>query len=301
MYLLMKSAFMTKLYSQFCKGSRVFVLLGCALFSVSNTLMAQGNLLVSPKRLVFDGARKTQELNLANTGKDTATFLISMKEIRMTEQGAFEEIVQPDPGQNFASKFLRFFPRTVVLAPNEAQTVKVQVLKGSELQPGEYRSHIYFRAMPNTKALGENEDPKDSGISVKLTPVFGITIPAIIRVGESNTKVTLSDLSLNTIGDSITRIGMALNRTGNMSAYGDIAVYHIGADGKKKEVGSAKGVAIYTPNTIRRFQFDLANAADVNFHKGKLQVIYALQPDDKSVKSTDPKDLVLAEAQMDLK
>src|SRR5687768_12576640 len=99
----------------------------------AETSNGQGNLLISPRRIVFDGDKKTQELNLANTGQDTAKYLISLVEIRMKEDGAFEEIKEPDAGQNFASKYLRYYPRTVTLAPNEAQTVKVQLSKTSDL------------------------------------------------------------------------------------------------------------------------------------------------------------------------
>lgn len=215
----------------------------------------------------------------------------------MTEEGAFEEIAQPDPGQNFASKYLRFFPRTVTLGPNEAQSIKVQLIKTNELQPGEYRSHIYFRAIPDQKALGENGTAAaDTSISVQLIPVFGITIPAIIRVGESTTKITLSDLAFQMMGDTMPRVAMALNRTGNMSAYGDIFVTFISASGKSTEVGSAKGVAIYTPNTKRRFAFDLMKDAGVKFQKGKLHVVYARQLEGKMPE----KDDIIAEAEINL-
>jgi hypothetical protein len=240
----------------------------------------QGNLLISPRRIVFEGDKKTQELNLANTGKDTSTYLISMMEIRMTEEGAFVEITEPDPGQNFASKYLRFFPRTVTLAPNEAQTVKIQLTKTSALAPGEYRSHIYFRAVPKPVALGDDVGAStDSNITVKLTPVFGITIPAIIRIGESNTQVSLSNIAFDVVGDTMPRISLALNRTGNMSAYGDIAVTHVSDNGKITPVGTARGVAIYSPNLIRRFNFDLDRTTSVNFKKGKLHVEYITAED----------------------
>ena len=48
----------------------------------------------------------------------------------------------------------------------------------------------------NQNHLGEEDKVKDTTtISVRLTPIFGITIPVIIRVGESTAKVTLSDLA----------------------------------------------------------------------------------------------------------
>ena len=70
---------------------------------------AQGDLLITPKRVVFDGSKRVMELNLANIGKDTARYSISLVQYRMTEDGNFEEITVPDPGQNFADKYIRFF------------------------------------------------------------------------------------------------------------------------------------------------------------------------------------------------
>jgi len=77
--------------------------------------LAQGNLLITPRRVVFEGNKRTQELNLANTGQDSAKYNVSMIQYRMKEDGSFEEITIPDPGQNFADKYVRFFPRTVSL------------------------------------------------------------------------------------------------------------------------------------------------------------------------------------------
>ncbi|MDB5152911.1 MAG: molecular chaperone, partial [Mucilaginibacter sp.] len=165
----------------------------CLLFSLN--VHAQGDLFINPKRIVFEGQKHFQEINLANIGKDTARYVISFIQIRMKEDGNFEQIEKPDSGQNFASKYLRIFPRMVTLAPKESQVVKVQVNQNSKLTDGEYRSHLYFRAVPKEIPLGESvaKDSTAKGVSVKLTPVYGISIPVIIRIGEDNTKVTLSD------------------------------------------------------------------------------------------------------------
>lgn len=72
-------------------------------------LYAQGNLLITPRRVVFDGSKRSIDLNLANSGQDTATYAISLVQIRMKEDGNFETITQPDPGQRFADKYIRFF------------------------------------------------------------------------------------------------------------------------------------------------------------------------------------------------
>lgn len=247
-----------------------------------SSVMAQGNLLITPRRVVFEGSKRSMDLNLANTGEDTATYAISLIQMRMNEDGSFETITDPDPDQRFADRFIRYFPRSVTLGPNEAQVVKVQLIRTNELSQGEYRSHFYFRSVPKIKPLGEEEVQADTAaISVRLTPIFGITIPAIIRSGESNAKVTLSDLSLEMISDTLPRINMVFNRTGNMSVYGDISVDYISTQGKIIRVGIANGVAVYTPNTKRRFQFNLNKLPGVDFTTGTLRVIYTAASDVK--------------------
>ena len=237
--------------------------------------MAQGDLQIYPKRVVFDGSKRSQELSLANSGKDTAHYVISVVQIRMKEDGSFETIDQPDPGQNFADKNIRFFPRTVVLGPNEAQTVKIQLTNYSELSSGEYRSHIYFRAEPEKKPLGEEKTAKDPGsISVRLVPVFGISIPIIIRVGKSTTEINLSKVSFQLEKDTLPTLQMSLNRTGNMSVYGDITVNYLSAEEKVTRVGMIKGVAVYTPNTVRHFRLVLDRNDAVDYHKGSLHVVF---------------------------
>ncbi|HPS25055.1 MAG TPA: hypothetical protein PLB28_05705 [Bacteroidales bacterium] len=265
-----------------CKSKFIASLGGLLLFSIFFTpsLLAQGDLLVTPRRVVFSGSQRVVELNLANTGQDTAQYNVSIIQYRMTEEGAFEEITEPDPGQFFADKNLRFFPRIVTLAPNEAQTVKMQVINQDRLAPGEYRSHVYFRAVPKETALGfENQNQDTTSLSVRLIPIFGITIPVIIQVGESDTEVSLSDLSVEAVNDTTNRLHMTFNRTGNMSVYGDLKVIHIAPDGAETNVGTVNGIAVYTPNAMRKFRFDLDRTKNVNYKSGKLRITYSAQSD----------------------
>lgn len=254
---------------------------------------AQGNLLITPRRVVFEGSKRSIDLNLANTGVDTATYAISLIQIRMTEEGSFETITEPDPDQRFADKYIRFFPRSVTLGPNEGQIVKVQVSKSNDLTTGEYRSHFYFRAVPKVKPLGEEEAARDTAaISVQLTPVFGITIPVLIRIGESSTKVSLSDLAFSIDNESKPRLKMVFRRTGNMSVYGDIAIDHISTQGKITRVGIANGLAVYTPNQSRQFQMNLNILPEVDYNSGTLRVMYSAPSDVKPMRYAEA-ELVL--------
>jgi P pilus assembly chaperone PapD len=254
------------------------------LFYTTN-LMAQGNLMIFPRRVVFEGPKRSQTLNLANTGVDTARYNISFVQYRMKENGAFEEITQPDFEENFADKYIRFFPRSVILAPNDAQAVKIQLVKTNQMSPGEYRSHLYFRAVPAEKPLGEKDVLKDTAsMSIKLVPVFGITVPVIIRVGESTAKVSISDVSFAMVNDTIPVLSMAFNRTGNMSVYGDIAIDYISPQGKVTRVSFIQGMAVYTPNPIRRLKVDFDKTLGINYSRGKLHIVYSSQSDTKPEK-----------------
>ncbi len=69
-----------------------------------------------------------------------------------------------------------------------------------------------------------------------------------------------------------------------MSVYGDIAVDHISPQGKITRVAIANGVAVYTPNTIRRFQLNLSNVPGIDYTSGKLKITYSASSDVKPVK-----------------
>jgi hypothetical protein len=203
----------------------------------------------------------------------------------MKEDGSFETITEPDTNQRFADKNLRFFPRTVTLPPQEAQVVKVQLIRSNKLEPGEYRSHFYFRAEPKKTALGEEEDADadamidTTSILVRIVPVFGITMPVIIRVGESNTRVTLSDVQFEMGNDSIHKLSMKFNRTGNFSVYGDLVVDHVSTEGVVTRVGRANGIAVYTPNSIRWFDLKLKEIEGVDFKSGELKLLFSARSD----------------------
>ena len=292
----LRKSFIQDEHSPFCwlKSLIVLLLLFPGVTNIFlNDLKAQGNLLITPRRVVFEGSKRSMDLNLANTGKDSATYAISIVQIRMKEDGGFETITEPDQGQRFADKNIRFFPRSVTLGPNEAQVVKVQVMKTNELTEGEYRSHFYFRAVPKSNPLGDEKAVIDTTtISVKLTPVFGITIPVIIRVGENTAKVTLSNLAFQMVNDTIPKLNLDFNRLGNMSVYGDMVVDHISPSGKITRVGIANGVAVYTPNTIRRFQLNLYRVSGIDYRTGTLRIIYSA--------SSDVKPARYAEAELNL-
>lgn len=244
------------------------------IFFIGNTTLAQGDLMIMPKRIVFDGSQRSQEINLANTGEDTAIYAISFVNYMMGLNGNFIKVTEPAEGQRFAADFLRYFPRRVTLPPNEAQTIRIQLTRTGNLQPGEYRSHMYFRAVQERTALGtEKKSENAEGISIQIDAVFGISIPIIIREGETTTSITLTNPELNLSGEKPV-LSLVINRDGNTSVYGDLTVNHISPGGVTTEIGMVKGISVYTPNNKRNFTFELQEANLVDLNSGKLEIIY---------------------------
>jgi hypothetical protein len=239
-------------------------------------LFAQGNLMIYPKRLVFQNLKGAQELSLLNNGKDTARYVLSVVQIRMKPDGNFQVITEPDSGQRFADKNFRFFPRAVVLSPGESQMVKVQLIRTAELSDGEYRSHLYVRAQKEEKASGQvDSSVRPSTIAISIVPVFGLSIPIIIKVGEDTTKVDIVEGSIKMLKNSLTVLNLKLIRTGNMSVYGDFLVEHISTAGKRTRVGLMQGLAIYAPTPLRSFQIPLDNTKAIVYNKGKLHISFS--------------------------
>ncbi len=249
----------------------------------SSQLSAQGNLLITPRRVVFEGNKQSQELTLANTGADTAKYTVSFVQYRMTEEGSFDQIETPDEGQMFADKYLRFFPRSVTLPPNGSQVIRMQFRKLPDMPVGEFRSHVYFRAVPTESLLGDEKSNADTtSIGIKLVPIFGISIPVIIRNGNLDIKVNLTAIDLDLKSDTVPNLTITFERSGTKSVYGDLSVMWKPAQGEPIEVGIVRGLAVYTPNKLRKFRMQLRNVPGVDYSKGKLLIKFQAPNDDKA-------------------
>ena len=261
-------------------NNKLFIFLLIVFETLTFNSFAQGDLYITPNRVVFEGRKQKEMLSLANTGKDTATYSISFVQRRMNEDGSFTIIEVPDEGAPFADAYLRIYPRQVTLAPNEGQTVVMQVRRTSDMKEGEYRSHLYFRSEKNYKPLGEERKDSVNTVSVNLIPIYGISIPIIIRTGNTEATTSMSGLKLET-KDQENNITFTLHRTGNSSVYGDFVVEYIPDRGKSIQVGAANGVAVYTNLNKRNMPIKLQLTPEMDLSNGKIKVSYVGRDDRK--------------------
>ncbi len=250
---------------------------------ISIQLSAQ-DLLITPRRVVFEGNKQREELNLVNIGKDTAIFNVSFIQYRMTETGSMEIITSPDSNQLFADSYLRVFPRKVVLAPKEPQLLVLQLRKKTDMKEGEYRSHLYFRADKNEKPLGFGEKSEDTTLmSVQIIPIYGLSIPVILRVGENNLSCSITDIKLQTLPDSSQSLSLIIHRKGNISSYGNIKIVHISQNGTITDIDEIKGIGVYTNLNKRKVSFKLKKQISDFINKGKIFVRYVTGEESKQV------------------
>jgi hypothetical protein len=256
----------------------VFAYLYLLFFSVST--FAQGDLYVTPNRVILEGRKMNEVLSLANTGDKAATYSISFVQRRMNEDGSFTSIDASDEGAPFADPYLRIYPRQVTLEPKEGQSIVLQVRRTVNMPDGEYRSHIYFRSENDYAPLSKETNDTLKTVSVKLIPVFGISIPVIIRVGNVSATASLSNLSLD-LKNKKDEFNFTINRAGNASMYGDLIVEYIQDNKKAIKIGEMNGVAVYTNIKKRKIAIKV-NIEDISLNKGKIKVSY-LSREDASV------------------
>jgi hypothetical protein len=207
-------------------------------------VQAAGDLLVAPTRVVLDGSRGT-EVVLNNIGAEPATYRISLEIKRMTAAGGLDEIAEDkaNPAEKTALDMIAFSPRRVTLPPNQPQVIRVGVRVPEGTPPGEYRAHMLFRAVPDATAAVATDPkaPASGGVSIALTPIYGITIPVIVRVGDLGAEATIGEAWVGETPDG-PAFNFDLARTGNRSVYGDIEVTR---PGLPEPLLVARGIAVY--------------------------------------------------------
>jgi P pilus assembly chaperone PapD len=253
-----------------------------AVTSFASLPVQAASLMIAPTRIVMEGRDRAASVQLVNRGTKTTVFRISFERKRMTETGGFEAVTDAKPGELFADQMLRYSPRQITLPPGQSQTVRLLLRKPPGLAAGEYRSHLLFREVP--AAAGESIESQVTGkkkLGVNIVPIIGLSIPVIVRHGQTSATVGISNFRINyqTKARTSAQLEFDVSRSGNRSVYGDFSITHRSPGSSEKlVVANLKGVAIYTPNTIRKFRVNLTSPSGKPLDKGVLEVSYRSPP-----------------------
>jgi len=248
------------------------LLSAAALGAAASPALASGDLLVAPTRIILDGSRGT-EVVLNNIGSAPATYRISLEIKRMTAAGGLDEVAEENatPAERAALHMIVFSPRRVTLPPNQPQVVRVGVRVPEGLPPGEYRAHMLFRAVPDTVPAAAAEARSASpGVSIALTPIYGITIPVIVRMGDLGAEAVIGDAWVSESAEG-PAFNFDLSRTGNRSVYGDIEVTRPGV---AEPLLVARGIAVYPEVSARKVSLRVPDEVAAKL-KGPVNIRYS--------------------------
>jgi P pilus assembly chaperone PapD len=242
---------------------------------------ARAELMLHPTRIVFDKNARAAQIELINNGSAPASYRISLVNRRMSEAGQFEPAGQAQDGERFADEMLRYSPRQVTLQPGTAQTVRVMLRKPAELAEGEYRSHLQFDKLPEVEGAAsiENQGKNATQIGVVLNALVGASVPVIVRHGATSASVTLGGLALQKDEAGRPQLALAFGREGSSSVYGDVSVTFTPKNGKVQTLGQVGGIAVYTPNRVRKATLPLQVPAGLSLAGGVLDVSYRERPE----------------------
>ena len=235
-----------------------------------------GDLLVAPTRLVLDG-HKGAEVILNNIGDQPATYRISVEFRRMTEDGDLVDVPSPTAADQTAEDMIVYAPRKVTLAPREPQAIRIAVRPPEGLADGEYRVHLLFRAIPPATPVAQPTGEQAKGVQFKLTPVYGVTIPVIVRLGNLQAAAGIANVHLEKKPGG-NAVDFDITRTGARSTYGEVRVLKAGV---KDPIASEKGVAVYTEIGTRHVSVPIADGFKGDL-SGPVTVEYIETTDDGS-------------------
>jgi len=268
----------TKIYTRLTLGVLALGIVLSLNFGISKAFaQSAGDLIVAPTRVVFEGRARSAQLSIANKGSSTATFRISVVNMKMAKDGSMSEISRPQEGQLFAEKLFRFSPRQVTLQPGASQAIRLLLRKPKNLKDGEYRSHLFMRALPSDAGQSIEQTAAQTDVQIKLIPIFGITIPIIVRQGKVEMTSTLSELKVTAAypSDKLQRLKFNINRQGNRSVFGDLTIRLKPKNGGDQVVvGQIQRLAVYTPNVARQIEMPLRVPDGITLSGGKLSLIY---------------------------
>jgi hypothetical protein len=219
-----------------------------------------GDLLVAPTRIILDG-RKGTEIVLNNIGDAPATYRISVEFRHMTADGNLEEVAEPTAAEKGAADMVVYAPGRVTDATHGQQSTRIAARPPQNLPDGEYRVHLLFRAIPPTRPVTASGDEVGRGLRLQLIPVYGVTIPVIVRLGDLQATAGISNVELEKKNGK-PAIALDLSRSGPRSTFGEVLVTKPGV---KDPIAIRKAVAVYTELGSRHVEIPVDDA-----YKGEL-------------------------------
>lgn len=204
--------------------------------------------MISPTRILVNQDSRSATMMLRNTSDGPRTYRLSWEDKRATETGSYTEINDGEEWPS-AQEIIRFSPRQITVGPGENQTVRFSFRPPADLSPGEYRSHLLLKVIPDvsepTSTLGMESPAENVGVQVFMQMSF--SIPVVARYNTGIPEVSIGAVKAVPVENG-KRLGLELtfNRTGDSSSFGTVTVeMQRDATSQVEQIGQYKELSIF--------------------------------------------------------
>lgn len=240
-------------------------LVKCILISLAIWLFstAHADMLISPTRVLMNDENTSATLVLRNPSNGPRTYRLSWEDKRADENGGYTIITEGEDWPS-AQDMVRLSPRQITVGPNENQTVRFSWRPPADLTPGEYRSHLLLKVIPDisepTATLGTNGPEDNVGIRVFMQMSF--SIPVVVRHKTDTPQVTIKEVkAVPTQNGKKLGLEVIFNRVGNSSSFGRVSVeMQLNSDSPVEKIGEYGELAIFEEVSDRKITIPLRDS-----------------------------------------
>lgn len=208
---------------------------------------------VSPAVVIIDGRSREGVVTLRNGGEYPEEIELTFQHgSSVADSHGNVRLVLSDSapgGEPSAVGWVRAFPRRLVLAPGETQTVRIIVRPPQGLAAGEYWARLVVSAVPQ----GAASEQQHGAATMRLRIGTRIVAAVHYRVGGLATGIGASGAAAERDGENID-LTVNLARQGNAAFVGRLRARFIGADGSPVGDEYVEPLTLYAADLRRRFR-----------------------------------------------
>ncbi|MCB9990743.1 MAG: hypothetical protein H6867_05120 [Rhodospirillales bacterium] len=235
---------------------------------------------LSMKRIVFEGPKRSDIITIMNNSAREQTYRIGWRHYRMDEQKSLVYIKEGEEGKSgikWADDMIRYAPRRVTVPAGGSQQIRILLRRPRDLEPGEYRSHLWIVSEAPPEAFDPNRNKQAGQQAFRLTMQPAMTMPIFVRHGDFEAAASITEPKLVRSADGAV-VSFVLNRSGNRSLYGDVKVI---CTGNGEFVAShIRGIAVYTEVKRRVFEYEIIVPPEKAAGCGAARIEYVADRDD---------------------
>ncbi len=131
--------------------------------------------------------------------------------------GTMKYIENPADSLPSIAKWVRAFPKSFILAPEQKQIVRMTVRPQRDLTPGTYWTRMVTSSTPKSPPV----DTLEEGISAKIRFVLNQVTTVVYRVETATTRLELENMSIQSDSANL-QMFVDIKREGNSAFFGDM-------------------------------------------------------------------------------